>query len=271
MKKTVFYLFNLFIGFVVLFSCGTTNEIEVDPIPQKSFIIKGIAQKMLYQGDGSDSSNCVINYSYFEKGELSYRDSVNQKIKSYITLITQFERKSNVNSKLTDSFFSAQLDSFELIYKSEVEAEIYHLWSLESSIDIDDSHDDFVQLQLSGWSYTGGAHGNGATNTYIIEKSTGKEVLFNDFFSDPTAVTKLAEVYFRKLFELENDADLEEAGFWFENNQFHLNNNFSIVGDKIVFLYNRYEIAPYSGGETVLEISIEEIKSFINSKYLGNL
>lgn len=271
MKKPLIYSFILFIGIVVIASCGSTKEIEVESIPKKSFIIKGTAQKMLYQGDGSDSSNCVINYSYFEKGELPYRDSVNQKIKSYITLITQFERKSNINSKLTDSFFGAQLDSFELIYKSEVEAEIYHLWSLESSIDIDDSHEAFVQLQLFGWSYTGGAHGNGATNTYIIEKSTGKEVLFNDFFSDPTAVTKLAEVYFRKMFELENDADLEEAGFWFENNQFHLNNNFSIVGDKIVFLYNTYEIAPYSGGETVIEISIEEIKSFINTKYSGNL
>lgn len=256
---------------MLLTSCGTAKETNIAPIPQKSFIIKGTAQKMLYQGDGSDSSNCIINYSYFEKGELSYRDSVNQKIKSYITLITQFERKTNINSKLTDSFFSAQLDSFEMIYKSEVEAEIYHLWSLESSVHIDDSHDSFVQLQLSGWSYTGGAHGNGATNTYIIDKSTAKEVLFNDFFSDPSAVTKLAEGYFRIMYELDNDVDLEEAGFWFENNQFHLNNNFSIVDDKIVFLYNTYEIAPYSGGETVIEISIEEIKSFINSKYSGNL
>lgn len=271
MRNKVLYSFILFIVLDALTSCGSTKEVEVMPIPQKSFIIKGEAQKMLFQGNGSDSSNCIINYSYFEKGEFSYRDSVNQKIKSFITLVTQFERKSNINSKLTDSFFSAQLDSFELIYKSEVEAEIYHLWSLESSIVIDDSHDSFVQLQLSGWSYTGGAHGNGSTNTFIIDKSTGKEVLLNDFFSDPSAVRKIAEEHFRKMFELENDTDLEEAGFWFENNRFHLNNNFSIVGDKIVFLFNTYEIAPYSGGETVIEISIEEIKSFINSKYSVNL
>lgn len=271
MKKTLFYSILLTVFTTVVTSCGTTKEIEVVPIPQKSFIIKGKAQKMLYQADGTDSSNCVINYSYFEKGELSYRDSVNQKVKSFITLITQFERKSNIDSKLTDTFFSSQLDSFEMIYKNEVESEIYHLWALESSIDIDDSHESFAQLQLSAWSYTGGAHGNGATTTYIIDKATGKEILLNDFFSDPTGVRKVAEIYFRKLFNLESDADLEEAGFWFENNLFHLNNNFSIVGDKIVFLYNTYEIAPYSGGETVIELSIEEIKSFINPKYSGDL
>jgi len=121
-------------------------------------------------------------------------------------------------------------------------------------------------LQLSGWSFTGGAHGNGATNTYIIDKLTGQELLLNDFFLDPTAVKNIAEIYFRKMYELENDASLEDAGFWFENNIFQLNNNFSVVGDKIVFLYNTYEIAPYSAGETVIEIPIEEIRSFIKVK-----
>lgn len=248
-------------------SCGTTKENLVDvPALANSAIVKGKAVKTLYSKDKSDSSTCTIDYSYFEDGNFPYRDSVNQKIKGFLALITQFERKTKNEVKLSNAYAKAQLDSFELIYKSEVEAEIYHLWELESVIEIDDSHENFVQLQMSAWSFTGGAHGNGSTTTYIIDKSTGQELLLNDFFSDPNAVTNIAEVYFRKMYELENDTSLEDAGFWFENNHFHLNNNFSVVGDKIVFLYNPYEIAPYSGGETVIEIPIEEIKSFIKVK-----
>ena len=262
MKKLVVFISVSLL--VILSSCGATEEIV--PFLENSAVIKGKAVKTLYGQNSSDSSTCVISYSYFKEGNIPYRDTVNQKIKSYVSLITQFSGKTKNDSKLSLEFIHAQLDSFELIYKDEVEADIYHLWELESVIEIDDTRDNFVQLQLSAWSFTGGAHGNGSTTTYVISKSTGQQLLFNDFFSDPTAVTNIGEMYFRRIYELEKDADLEDAGFWFENNVFYLNNNFSIVGDKIVFLYNPYEIAPYAGGETVIEIPIEEIKSFIKVK-----
>lgn len=261
--KRIFTFYNaLLLG--ILLSCGTTKEIA--PVVEDSAVIKGKALKTLFGQNGSDSSTCVISYSYFEEGIIPYRDTVNQKIKSYVSLITQFSGKTKNDAKLSFEYVNAQLDSFELIYKDEVEAEIYHLWELESVIEIDDTHDDFVQLQLSAWSFTGGAHGNGSTTTYIIDKSTGHQLLLKDFFSDPKAVTDIAEACFRKLYELEDDTSLEDAGFWFEDNVFYLNNNFSIVGDKIVFLFNTYEIAPYAAGETVIEIPIEEINSFIKVK-----
>lgn len=249
---------------LALTSCGSAKETIVKPVI--SDIIKGKSQVMLYNDEKTDSVTSSIDYSYFTPSKFVYRDSVNQIIQKFVIQITGFGSDVSNKSSLSNSFFQAQLDTFDRISRSENEGFTDQLWELESSIEIDDSRETFVQLKYGAWSYTGGAHGNGYSKTVIIDKYTSKEILLNDLFSDVSAVTAIGESYFRKLYELEPDADLDDAGFWFENNLFHLNNNFSIESDKIVFVYSSYEIAPYSGGETVIEIPIEEIKNYIKIK-----
>ena len=248
----------------VLTSCGSTKKTVFSPVI--SDIIKGQVENIIYSNKTEDSTVCLIDYSYFSSIDLPYKDSINQTIKRFTSNITQFERGLGGNSILSNSFFKAQLDSFELICISEEDEEYSHLWELECSIEIDDSRDSLVQLQITAWSYTGGAHGNGSTVTFIYDKSSARKLMLEDIFSDVIAVTAIGEMYFRSLYQLDPDTDLDDAGFWFENNKFHLNNNFSIMGDSFEFLYNSYEIAPYSGGETIIEIPIEEIKNYIKIK-----
>ena len=247
-----------------LTSCGSTKETSGSTVI--SDIVKGQVENVIYSNQSSDSTVCLIDYSYFSISKLPYRDSINQKIKKFVKKITQFESGLDGNSVLSNSFFKAQLDSFELICKSEEDVQFAHLWELESLIEIDDSREGIAQLQLTAWSYTGGAHGNGSTVTLIYDKLSARKLVLEDFFSDVMAVTAIGETYFRALHQLGPDIDLDDAGFWFENNKFHLNNNFSIVGDTIEFLFNSYEIAPYSAGQTEIEIPIEEIKNYIKVK-----
>jgi len=261
MKKSLL----LSIGYLlVLAACGSTKEAFMEPII--SDIVKGQVEKKIYSENGMDSTNCSIDYSYFAEVNIPYKDSINQKIKNYITRITQFESRLVKNSIISHSFFDAQLDSFDVMCKVEFDEDYYHLWELEALIEIDDSKESIVQLQLTSWSYTGGAHGNGETITLIFEKSKAERLLLEDIFTDVAAVTTIGETYFRELYQLEPEMDLDDAGFWFENNLFQLNSNFSIVGDKIIFLYNSYEIAPYSGGQTVIEIPIEEVRNYLKIK-----
>ncbi len=260
-------LYPSFALILVLISCGSVKEVNIKP--SVSRCITGKVQKTIFNRNSIDSSICAIEYNYFEPDELVYRDSVNQKIGDFAIKITQFGGRPTYEFDLSNDFFQAQLDSFELINKAEIEDYddgLNQIWELQATIEIDDSRDEFVQLHLTAWSYTGGAHGNGSTLTYLIDKTSGKSLKLNDLFSDVTAITDIGEKYFRKLYELESGVDLEEAGFWFENNKFHLNNNISIVGDTIEILFNSYEIAPYSVGQTVIEIPIEEVKNYIKIK-----
>lgn len=252
----------------VLASCGTAKESVVEPMI--SNVVTGSIAKINYNSERTDSVNCAITYNYFAPNDAAYKDSINRKIKDYVIRITQFGGKPGTNSILSNTFFQAQLDSFVLINEMEradYDDGLNQMWEIESVIEIDDSFEQFAQLQLTAWAYTGGAHGNGATKTELIEKSKGKVLTIDAVFTDVSAVTAIAETYFRKMYELEPDADLDDAGFWFENNLFHLNNNFFISGDVIAFLYNSYEIAPYSGGQTLIEIPLEEVKNYLKIKF----
>ncbi len=258
---------NLFFGIAIssiVVGCSTTKKAITETVVSPT--VNGKAVTYLYSEDMKDSSLCSIDYRYFYPADQSYKDTVNRKIVQFTSLLTQFDRAKLNGVTLSPEFFTAQLDSFTAIYLLEDFGENRMRWELEGMIEIDDTREEIVQLQTSGWTYTGGAHGNGATNTYIFEKKTGKELKLEDFFSNKKEITSIGENYFRKLYELGTDANLNDAGFWFEDGVFYLNNNFSIVGENIVFLYNSYEIAPYSGGQTVLEIPIEEIKHLIKVK-----
>ncbi len=68
--------------------------------------------------------------------------------------------------------------------------------------------------------------------------------------------------------ELAADADLGQAGFWFENNEFFLNDNFLITDSSLVFYYNNYEITAYAFGPTELIIPFSKIKSLVEEKSL---
>ena len=78
---------------------------------------------------------------------------------------------------------------------------------------------------------------------------------------------KLGEDQFRLVRDLSQDEDLGEAGFWFDDNKFSLNDNFALTEDGIRFFYNSYEIAPYALGTTDITISYDSIKNLLISNF----
>lgn len=253
------YVFLAFIAFLVL-SCGTKPQIEE---VNHDNIVSGEVTRPLIGADFIDTSAVIISYSFYSKIEHPYQDSINRKIAQYVQRITQFELSDEVRL-LSTHFFEAQADSFVTIYNYEKEIDgMGGIWSLETSIQLNEDFKDFVELSLSDWSYTGGAHGNGSMMLYKIDRVTGNILTLSDLFSDLTALNAIAEKYFRAQHEMLPDEDFENAGFWFENNVFSVNNNFSISADFVTFHYNVYEIAPYAAGPIDLEIPMEDVKELL--------
>jgi len=259
------------IGVATVFcSCKTSCEIgtygdEIGPEPR---IVKGEAKRTVHSLAGSDSTEFVIDYEYFSRQnssfvmDSSFKDSVNTIIYEVVKQETFSEVYDNVEP-ITKHFFSAQLDSLAKVYESEEDGDEHAtLWDLEMSIGIQD-FSSFVVVTLSGWSYTGGAHGNGYFNYRKINLKDGIELGTKDFFTDVDALNVIAEPYFRALFELSAEESLNEYGFWFYNDEFSVNENFTFSGDDIVFYYNSYEIAPYAGGPTELIVPMEKIKHLL--------
>ena len=247
-------------------NCGVHKIVTQSTIENDPSIISGEAIYPLIGLNKTDTSLLSVSYQYYSTrlpyGE--YKDSVNMRILDFVQTSTEFEKQDDTGI-LNHSFFVAQLDSFAQIYYGQ-EDENSNTWSLEATININDSFQDFVALTFSAWSYTGGAHGNGFVSTLMISKVDGQLLGLTDFITDVEELNRIAEPIFRQANELQPNESLNDFGYWFTDDKFSVNDNFHFTDEMMVFYYNTYEIAPYSGGPTELQVPVTNIKHLLKLK-----
>ena len=194
---------------------------------------------------------------------LPYQQTINDLIVDYVGMPLADGVKKKKVVLIGDDFYRSVMKNFIAYYNEDKEA-IPELndYTQEDTVSIDEQYEDFVQLHLFNYGYMGGAHGNANDSHYLISKETGNKLALKDVVKDVNKFTVIAEKYFRKSLELAEGDNLEEEGFWFENG-FNCNENFYFSGDKMIFVYNQYEIAPYAAGIIYNEIPLDKINSYL--------
>ena len=117
--------------------------------------------------------------------------------------------------------------------------------------------------------FTGGAHGSNEQYYFLLDRETGERLRLFDFF-DSTAIyklTALADPLFRAEKLIAPTQTYEEAGYWFKDEHFYLNNNFYIHADGITFYYNPYEVSSYANGSTVITIPANKIGKLLRKDW----
>lgn len=268
------YIFFTFFA-AALVSCGGTKPIttlpDVADDVTSSSITRGELNRNLFTSDRQDSITSTISYEFYKQPTKPVEDSVNHHVKRSVSGFLMLGEFSESTAELSEAFIKASLDTLEMMYYEEMsnyEEDEYFggIWAVEMSNSIDESSSEYIQLSLSCWTFTGGAHGNGWSEDLLLDRKTGQILYLSDFFKDIEALTNLAEPIFRGSQGLEMDASLEEAGYWFEGGVFHLNENFSFTNESIEFFYNTYEIAPYAAGPISLTIPLKEIEHLLKRK-----
>ena len=136
-------------------------------------------------------------------------------------------------------------------------------WALERKINVIHKDSNIISLEFYEYSFMGGAHPNTVKTYQSFYLSTGDKVEIDDS-SIVNKLTAIAEKEFRRIKNIPDDQALSDAGYWFENDEFYLNDNFAITDEGIVFYFNPYEIAPYSLGPTKLILTRDKAGSLIN-------
>jgi hypothetical protein len=122
-------------------------------------------------------------------------------------------------------------------------------------------------VEFTEESYTGGAHPNARVSLASLDAHTGQRIVLDDLFVDDyrDALNAIAERVFRTERKLSATEDLAGAGFWFGDGEFRLNDNFAIVPAGLRFYFNRYEVAPYSMGPTMILLDHHALVGLIRS------
>lgn len=257
---------------MLIVSCAVSKSVAEDAVPEmdEAFITHGTASKHLVSFNKADSTESRVNYDFYTNPKLPYQEVVNERISGYVMEVLGYSSEDqSTKAMLNSAFFTSALNAFAANYDSEMsmydsEDEYFGAtWQNDVTISISEKISDYVQLSLGYWTYTGGAHGSAWSEDVLFDKKTGQQLLLADFISDVSPLTTIAEEIFRKDQELTENVDLEEAGFWFENGTFQLNENFSFNSESLDFMYNQYEIAPYAAGMIIVSIPLDKIKHLL--------
>lgn len=126
----------------------------------------------------------------------------------------------------------------------------------------------YICIELTEWTYTGGLHGIYWSAYFVFDKQTGEQLKIDQIFprSYMPKLTKMAEKELCNLYGISRLETYEDKGLFMK--EFYLPDNFLITDEALIFLYNVYEIAPYSDGGITLEIPLSKLASITKNTFI---
>ena len=208
--------------------------------------------------DSKKDSGCKlvqIRYPVFVSQQ-ALNDSISQNI------LTSFK----LDDKKPDSNLPELSNHFVTLYEEAKRNDKRSnlIYQLDSKAIVIRQDSTLLIIEFTSYSFTGGAHGLTSTNFLNWDTKTNRRIVLNDILTEGYAesLNTVAEKIFRKQEKLSDSASLK-SGYFFKGDKFALNNNFLITPIGIRFLYNQYEIKPYSAGQTSLLIPYSQIESLL--------
>jgi hypothetical protein len=213
-------------------------------------------------GNLKDCAEIRIEYPQITDTGIVF-DSVNQFIRNKINTIINFsDENSSASLQTLDTIADSLFAQYIQIQKDFPD---YHTgWFIKGKITLTGIYKNILTLKSEEIVFTGGAHPNSNLFYFNFDLDNGKIIELNDIVDNKISdkLNNIGRTVFCKIKNLNPTKPLNEAGYWFEENKFYLNNNFAITDSGMIFYYNKYEIAPYSMGATEL---------FIPKKHLSNI
>ena len=230
-----------------------------------------------------DASSPFCDFSV----DYTYLDEEGDSIATLINRTIQGEFLGNDYASLTpeeavDSFMNVyirdyrketgelyQVDRAKGTSDEEIPAWYNQTYSLVTFIE--EGHGGIINVSANVFVDTGGAHPHQWSQWLNFDFESGKLLTKDDIFlaSAKADIERMlldhlmlmqAEIYPDE--SLKTLEDLQQKGFLQMTNMY-IPDNFLLHKEGVSFLFNRYDIAPYSAGEIVIEIPYEEIGYYL--------
>ncbi|MGV8879164.1 MAG: DUF3298 domain-containing protein [Sphingobacteriaceae bacterium] len=222
-----------------------------------NYTYKNIKERAASCGDQPDSNCTVASFFYpaFDPAQQKLEDSVQRKL---ITLYNT-EKASQTLPEQAKKFVA----DHEAFIKSDPRGN--QVWTLDGKAKVLRQDSSLITIAVNGYSYAGGAHGSSGFffvnwNTRADQQIALKDLLDAGYLEK---LNQVAEHIFRQNEQLSDTVSLANS-YFFENDRFHLNDNFLVTPEGLKFIYNQYEIKPYVAGITELIIPYAEILPLIS-------
>jgi len=247
MKK---YLFILpLVALALMCSCEKKAVVE-----ETEELVWGTASVCLENPIAEGESRCYLIELKLDtlSGESELAKSVADMIRDSVMVTS-----SRPTIQATLAAFADSLDAewkVELAERYEPEAEWKDIFQYYFSVEgkpVEESREGIMSYETKTTSFVGGAHGSYEVHYYNFEKESGKLLNVKDVIpaEKEADVLKEMEKQLCRDWEAWDLTELQETTGITMLGDVFLTNNFLLKGsDSIMFLFNQYEIAPYSAG-----------------------
>lgn len=125
-----------------------------------------------------------------------------------------------------------------------------------------------LSYAVERYMYLGGAHGINNRLLLNYDCSTGRLLTEQDVFV-PDSEEAIRQLLLLNLVRQNDDlsliSDIENSGY--QSDAIRPNGNFYFSEEGVVYIFNPYEIGPYSLGETDICIPVDEIRPYLNQEW----
>lgn len=185
--------------------------------------------------------NFEINRLYFEPEGIFITNNPQQNFFNLMEPLSRYYRKEGIAFKKKFPAAAASLN-YELMKGGSF---VYNKNKL-------------LSLSFETYDYAGGAHGVNTIQYYHFDMNTGRIFGLSDLFEEE-GQKKLLELVSAKCEIMKKDKNSEV----FEESEIESCNNFYFDDENFYFVYNPYEIGPYSAGYISISLPIKEIRPLL--------
>ncbi|MEA3504804.1 MAG: DUF3298 domain-containing protein, partial [Bacteroidota bacterium] len=140
-------------------------------------------------------------------------------------------------------------------------------WIKQKNVDVIYNDERFLCMSLNKYAFTGGAHGIMISDFLNFDLVNGEILSCNKLFTkeNKKIVSKLLETELRKKYNISDSQSITEFGFF--SDKIQPTSNIYITSLGIGFVYNVYELAPFSFGTIELFLKKEQIEELLNNNF----
>jgi hypothetical protein len=174
----------------------------------------------------------------------------------------------------TKNYLSNYRKELEPNFKQEADSSVFQWYNYYRSIigKVKFQKHDVLTYEMNFNEYTGGAHNMYATTYESFDLKRMKDVKLNDLFK-PNYQNELTAIIVKQLLtdmHVRTVGELTEKGYGSTGN-ISPTENFYFSKDGMTFVYNIYEIAPYSLGIISVHIDYDKLKSIMEPSIFKSL
>lgn len=207
-----------------------------------------------------------ISYPEYRSPDSRLAEAINQAIHTTLEdLLMGYQPEETPTSRELEALAQGFLRDFQTVQQDLPDRSAS--WALEISCEPQAQTDQYLCLRFSSYSFTGGAHPNTYQENLCLRRIDATPLTLSELITDREALTRLGEQAFRDSWQEELPENLSEAGFYFPNNQFTLNENFLLGKEGITFHFNPYEVAPYAMGHISFLLPYAEIEHLLAADF----